>query len=81
MGVPVICFDVGGIRSTFPDDDQNYGKIFKPSEKIEVIANWIAETLKDYSSYMQLRKIYHNNQEFKWENTLKSFSISFVNSK
>ena len=84
LGVPVICFDVGGIRSTFPDDDYNYGRIFEPKEKIEVMANWISETLKDYSSYIQLRKkIYKHNQEFKWETTVRKLfhSISFIQSK
>ena len=77
----MICFDVGGIRSTFPDDAYNYGKLFQPNEKIEVMANWIAETLRDYSSYIQLRKqIYKNNQQFKWEATVKKLfhSISFI---
>lgn len=81
LGVPVICFDVGGIRSTFPDDAYNYGKLFQPNEKIEVMANWIAETLRDYSSYIQLRKqIYKNNQQFKWEATVKKLfhSISLI---
>ena len=81
LGVPVICFDVGGIRSTFPDDDENYGRIFKPKEKIEVISNWISETLKDYSSYIQLRKnIYKNNEEFKWDTTVKRLfnSLSLI---
>jgi len=84
LGVPVICFDVGGIRSTFPDDDYNYGRIFQPNEKIEVMTNWILETLKDYPSYIQYRKkIYENNQEFKWDTTVKKIfhNLSFIQNK
>jgi len=79
LGVPVICFDVGGIRNTFPDDDYNYGKIFQPNEKTELMANWVSETLRDYSSYIQLRKgILKNNEQFKWDNTVKKLFNSLA---
>ena len=81
LGVPVICFDVGGIRSTFPVDSCNYGRIFQLNEKIEVMANWISNTLTDYSSYIQIRKnIYEISQEFKWDTTVTKLfqSLPFI---
>ena len=42
------------------------------------MANWISETIQDYSSYIQIRKeIYKNNQKFKWDTTVKKLFNSF----
>lgn len=72
LGVPVICHDVGGIRSTFPEDDINYGFIFKSNEKPKIISDWIADKINDYSSYINLRKkIASHTYQFTWEPTIK----------
>ena len=72
LGVPVICHDVGGIRSTFPKEDYNFGCIFKSYTKPSVISDWILERIKDYSSYINLRdNVARNSYEFTWEPAIK----------
>tara|TARA_B100001248_G_C27348026_1_gene439758 strand:- start:250 stop:1323 length:1074 start_codon:yes stop_codon:yes gene_type:complete len=72
LGVPVLCHDIGGIRSTFPDEDTNCGSIFNPDEDPLVIANWIENIVKDYSKYIKLRtSLSQINSQFTWEDTIR----------
>tara|TARA_S200000501_G_C20847856_1_gene754431 strand:- start:774 stop:1925 length:1152 start_codon:yes stop_codon:yes gene_type:complete len=66
LGVPVICNDVGGIRSTLPPD--NYGCIFRVNQNPKFIADWIENQIKDYSNYTKLRdNVSNNNYSLTWE--------------
>lgn len=72
FGVPVICNDIGGIRSTFPFDYQKCGNIFDYKKSPNFIANWIAEKIKDYPSYINWRRKIHDiKNEFTWEPAIK----------
>ncbi len=79
LGVPIICHDIGGIRSTLPTNGLNYGRIFKFQEKTQNIADWITEIIENYSLYIQLRnQIKKNTWQFSWEPTVKKMFESFA---
>lgn len=72
LGVPIICHDVGGIKSTLPTNDTTYGRIFKLHEKTQTIADWVAGIINNYSLYIQLRnQINKNRVHYSWEPTIK----------
>jgi len=84
LGVPIICHDVGGIRSTLPTSGLNYGRIFKFQETTQNIADWVTEIILNYSSYIELRnQIIKNNLEYSWEPAVKKMfkSLSFIKNK
>ena len=81
LGVPILCHDVGGIRSTFSKEQNKCGYIFKANEDPEFIANWVINIVNNYSKYIKLRSnLSQINSQFTWETTLKKmfYQISLV---
>ncbi len=66
LGVPVLAHAVGGIASTLPDG--GCGQLFPAHPRPVEVANWIAERLTPYESYLAWRSALAPRwREFTWE--------------
>ena len=71
LGVPVICNNVGGIPSTFPD--YKCGKLFNLEDDFSVVGDWIINQILNYNKYLEMRlSLSKRSYEFSWEYTLKN---------
>ena len=72
LGVPVLTHDIGGISSTFPDE--NCGKIFDAYPTVLEVANWIKNKISNYEKYLLSRtELTRRFNEFSWDQSVDKF--------